>query len=93
MLDGLMNNEWFQLAGAIVLGANVITASFPDVWVQKIPVLRTLWPILNWLAANVFHNINTPKGMAAAAEVEKEIAKAKAKVADRDKLPDVLDGL
>ena len=93
MLDSLMKNEWFQIAGVIILGANAVTAALPDTWVQKVPVLRTIWPILNWLAANVFNNVNHPKGMAASAEVEKEIAKAKAKVADRDKLPDVLDGL
>jgi hypothetical protein len=65
----------------------------PDRWVQKIPVLSTLWPIFNWMAGNIFNNINHPKGMAAAKEVEKEIDKAKAEVRDRDGLPDVLNGV
>ena len=60
---------------------------------QKIPVLSTVWPIFNWLAGNVFNNINHPKGMAAVAEVEKEIDDAKAKVRDRAGMPDVLDGM
>lgn len=93
MFEGLLDNQYFQIAGAIVLGANTITAALPDAFVQKIPVLRTIWPILNWLAINVFNNINAPKGMAAAADVEKDIAKARAKVIEREKLPDVLEGL
>ena len=60
---------------------------------QKIPVLSTVWPIFNWLAGNVFNNINHPKGMAAVAEVEKEIDEAKAKVRERSGMPDVLDGM
>ena len=42
---------------------------------------------------NVFNNINHPKGMAARAEVEEEIDKAKAKVRERVGMPDVLDGM
>lgn len=93
MLEGLLDNQYFQIAGAICLGANAITAALPDAVVQKIPVLRTIWPILNWLSANVFNNINHPKGMAAQNDVEKEIDAAKAKVRDRAGMPDVLDGL
>ena len=93
MLEGLMNNQWFQIASAVCLGANAITAALPDAVVQKIPVIRTIWPILNWLSANVFNNINHPKGMAAAKDVEKEIDEAKAKVRERSGMPDVLDGM
>ena len=87
-----MDNPYFQIAGAVVLGANVITAALPDTFVQRIPVLRTLWPILNWLAANIFNNLNHPKGMKAAIEVEKEIAKAKEQVVKRD-ANNALDGV
>jgi len=45
------------------------------------------------LAVNVFNNINHPKGMAAQADVEKEIDEAKAKVRVRAGMPDVLDGM
>lgn len=92
-MEMFMNQGWFQIAGEIVLMFTVVTSSLPDRWVQKIPVLSTLWPIFNWLAGNVFNNINHPKGMAAAKEVEKEIDKAKAEVRDRDGLPDVLNGV
>ena len=88
-----MSQGWFQIAGEIVLVFTAITSSLPDRWVQKIPVLGTIWPIFNWLAGNVFNNINHPKGMTARKEVEKEIEKAKAEVRDRDGLPDVLDGM
>ena len=92
-MDAFANQEWFQIVGEIVLVFTAITGALPDRWVQKIPVLGTVWPIFNWLTGNVFNNINHPKGMAAAVEVEKEIDEAKAKVRERDGLPDVLGGM
>ena len=47
-----------------------LTGAMPDRFVNKIPVLGKLWPIFNWLAGNVFNNVNHPKGMAALSEVE-----------------------
>ncbi len=92
-MEAFASQEWFQIVGEIVLVFTAITGSLPDRWVQKIPVLGTVWPIFNWLAGNVFNNINHPKGMSGAKEVEKEIDKAKAKIRERESLPDVLDGL
>ena len=85
--------RWFALVWQIVLVYTAGTGALPDRFVQKIPVLGTLWPIFNWLAGNVFNNINHPKGMAAQNEVEKEIDAAKAKVRDMSGIPDVLDGM
>ena len=92
-MDAFADQGWFQIAGEVVLVFTAITGALPDRWVQKIPVLGTVWPIFNWLAGNVFNNINHPKGMSGAKEVEKEIDKAKAKIRERESLPDVLDGL
>ena len=92
-MEMFMNQGWFQIAGEIVLMFTVITGALPDRWVQKVPILGTMWPIFNWLAGNIFNNINHPKGMAARVEVEKEIDEAKAKVRDRGGMPDVLDGM
>ena len=92
-MNNLLNQEWFKLAGEVVLVFTAITSALPDRWVQKIPVLKTLWPIFNWLAGNVFNNINHPKGMAGTKEVEKEIDEAKAKIRERESMPDVLNGL
>tara|TARA_R110000744_G_scaffold371594_1_gene482697 strand:- start:1397 stop:1675 length:279 start_codon:yes stop_codon:yes gene_type:complete len=92
-MDAFANQEWFQIVGEIVLIFTAVTGSMPDRWVQKIPVLGTMWPIFNWLAGNVFNNINHPKGMSGAKEVEKEIDKARSKIRERQSLPDVLDGL
>ena len=92
-MEMFMNQAWFQIAGEIVLMFTVITGSLPDRWVQKVPILGTMWPMFNWLAGNIFNNINHPKGMAAKAEVEKEIDEAKAIVRDRVGMPDVLDGM
>ena len=92
-MEMFMNQGWFQIAGEIVLMFTVVTGALPDRWVQKIPILGTMWPMFNWLAGNIFNNITHPKGMAAKAEVEKEIHEAKAKVRDRVGMPDVLDGM
>jgi len=92
-MDAFANQEWFQIVGEIVLVFTAITGSLPDRWVSKIPVLSKLWPIFNWMAGNIFNNINHPKGMAAAIEVEKEIDEAKAKVRERVGMPDVLGGM
>ena len=92
-MDAFADQSWFQIAGEIILIFTAVTGALPDRFVQKIPVLGTLWPIFNWLAGNVFNNINHPKGMAAKAEVEEEIDKAKAKVRQRVGMPDVLDGM
>ena len=88
-----MNQGWFQIAGEVVLMFTALTGAMPDRFVNKIPVLGKLWPIFNWLAGNIFNNVNHPKGMAALQEVEDELDKAKAEVKDRTGLPDVLNGV
>ena len=92
-MDAFASQEWFQIVGEVVLVFTAVTGSLPDRWVQKIPVLGTMWPIFNWLAGNVFNNLNHPKGMAGAKEVEKEINKAKNEVRTRKSLASVIDGL
>ena len=92
-MEAFMNQSWFQIVGEVVLMFTALTGAMPDRFVNKIPVLGKLWPIFNWLAGNIFNNINHPKGMAAKVEVEKEIDEAKAKVRDRVGMPDVLDGM
>ena len=92
-MEMFMSQSWFQIVGEVVLMFTALTGAMPDRFVNKIPVLGKLWPIFNWLAGNVFNNINHPKGMAALREVEDELDKAKAEVRDRVKLPDVLDGV
>ena len=92
-MEMMMSQSWFQIAGEIVLMFTALTGAMPDRFVAKIPVLGKLWPVFNWLAGNVFNNVNHPKGMAALKEVNDEIDKAKSEVSDRVKLPDVLDGV
>ena len=92
-MEMFMNQSWFQIVGEVVLMFTALTGAMPDRLVNKIPVLGKLWPIFNWLAGNIFNNVNHPKGMAAKVEVEKEIDEAKAKVRDRVGMPDVLDGM
>ena len=92
-MEAFMNQGWFQIAGEVVLMFTALTGAMPDRFVNKIPVLGKLWPIFNWLAGNIFNNVNHPKGMAALQEVEDELDKAKAEVRTRTDLPDVLDGV
>ena len=92
-MDAFVDQGWFQIVGEVVLVFTAITGALPDRWVQRVPILGTLWPIMNWLAGNIFNNINHPKGMSASKEVEKEIDKAKSKVRERQSMPDVLAGL
>ncbi len=92
-MEAFMNQGWFQIAGEIVLMFTALTGAMPDRFVNKIPVLGKLWPIFNWLAGNIFNNVNHPKGMAALQEVEDELDKAKAEVKERTGLPDVLNGV
>ena len=93
IFDMFMGQQWFQIVGEIVLIFTAITGALPDRWVQRVPMLSTVWPIFNWLAGNVFNNINHPNGMSAKQEVEEDIDRAKAKIRKRESLPDVLDGL
>ena len=92
-MEAFMNQGWFQIAGEVVLMFTALTGALPDRFVNKIHELGTLWPIFNWLAGNIFNNVNHPKGMAALQEVEDELDKAKAEVKDRTGLPDVLNGV
>ena len=92
-MEMIMNQSWFQIAGEVVLMFTALTGAMPDRFVNKIPVLGKLWPIFNWLAGNIFNNVNHPKGMAAMKEVEDELDKAKAEVKDRTGVADVLNGL
>ena len=92
-MEAFMNQGWFQIAGEIVLMFTALTGAMPDRFVNKIPVLGKLWPIFNWLAGNIFNNVNHPKGMAALQEVEDELDKAKAEVKDRNGITDVLNGV
>ena len=92
-MEMFMNQRWFQIVGEVVLMFTALTGAMPDRLVNKIPVLGKLWPIFNWLAGNIFNNVNHPKGMAALQEVEDELDKAKAEVKDRTGVTDVLNGL
>ena len=92
-MEAFLDQSWFQIAGEIVIIANAITMALPDRVAVKIPILGTIFPIINWLSLNVFNNINASDGFKAKAKVEAEIDKAKAKVRERDSLPDVLDGM
>ena len=47
MFDMFMGQQWFQIVGEIVLIFTAVTGALPDRWVQRVPLLNTLWPIFN----------------------------------------------
>jgi|TARA_R110000822_G_scaffold57325_5_gene144254 hypothetical protein len=93
IVSGLSGSGWFEMAGKVVLVFTFITGLFPDKVISGIPVIGKLWPIANWLAGNVFNNVNHPKGVKALKEVEDEIDEAKKKVPERVGIADTLDGV
>ena len=62
-MEMFTGQSWFQIVGEIVFMFTVLTGALPDRWVQKIPVLGTVWPIFNWLAGNIFNNISQKFGI------------------------------
>ena len=75
----IANQTWYQLAGEVVIFFTAITGALPDAWVARIPILGRLWPIFNWLAGNVFNNMNHPAGFAARKEIDALVDNAKKK--------------
>jgi hypothetical protein len=64
MLSGWFESQsWFSMACVVVTVASSVTLTLKDEYAEKMPILGKLWPILNWLSLNVFHNKNSPKGM------------------------------
>jgi hypothetical protein len=53
---------YFAEISTVVTVASVITMSLKDKVGDKIPIVKQLWPILNWLSLNIFHNQNKPSG-------------------------------
>lgn len=58
MIEILMNQPWYAIAGEIVLFANSVTLAIPNAWAEKIPGLNYLVKVLDWLSLNIFANKN-----------------------------------
>jgi hypothetical protein len=59
-LQGL---PYFTEISTVVTVASVVTMSLRDNVGDKYPILKQIWPILNWFSLNVFHNENKSSGM------------------------------
>jgi len=53
---------WVHIATTVTV-ANLLTMTFKDKIATNWPVVNKLWPIINWLSLNIFHNENKEDGM------------------------------
>ena len=53
---------WVHIATTVTI-ANMITMTLKDKMAGKYVVVDKLWPIINWLSLNIFHNENKEDGM------------------------------
>tara|TARA_R110000751_G_C13421196_1_gene440280 strand:- start:141 stop:359 length:219 start_codon:yes stop_codon:yes gene_type:complete len=54
---------YFTEMSTVVTLASLITLALKDKYAEKLPILKTIWPIVNWLSLNIFHNENNKEGM------------------------------
>jgi len=53
---------WTEIS-TVVTVASMVTMTMRDRYAHKIPILNKIYPILNYLSLNVFHNENKEAGM------------------------------
>ena len=53
---------YFAEVSTVVTIASVSTMTLKDKIGNKIPLLNKIWPILNWMSLNIFHNENKSDG-------------------------------
>tara|TARA_R110000787_G_scaffold136577_1_gene249077 strand:+ start:349 stop:570 length:222 start_codon:yes stop_codon:yes gene_type:complete len=54
---------YFTEISTVITVSSIITMALKDKYAEKLPILKTIWPIINWLSLNVFHNQNNSEGM------------------------------
>jgi hypothetical protein len=53
---------WAEISTVVTI-ASVVTMALKDKYAEKLPILNRIWPIVNWLSLNIFHNENKATGM------------------------------
>ena len=49
---------YFTEISTVITVSSIITMALKDKYAEKLPILKTIWPIINWL-----HNQNNSEGM------------------------------
>ena len=52
--------SWWHIVSTVVVIANGITMTLKDKYMEDIPMLGKIWPVLNWLSLNIGNNKNDP---------------------------------
>ncbi len=50
--------SWWHIVTTVVVIANGITMTLKDKYMEDIPILGKIWPVLNWLSLNIGNNKN-----------------------------------
>jgi hypothetical protein len=53
---------WIEISSTVTI-ANLLGCAVKDSKLAKLPVVKDVLPVFNWLQLNIFHNENKPTGM------------------------------
>lgn len=60
ILSWAETQSWWHIVSTVVVIANGITMTLKDKYMEDIPMLGKIWPVLNWLSLNIGNNKNDP---------------------------------
>ena len=60
ILSWAETQSWWHIVSTGVVIANGITMTLKEKYMEDIPMLGKIWPVLNWLSLNIGNNKNDP---------------------------------
>lgn len=60
ILSWAETQSWWHIVSTVVVIANGITMTLKDKYMEDIPILGKIYPVLNWLSLNIGNNKNDP---------------------------------
>ena len=60
ILSWAETQSWWHIVSTVVVISNGITMTLKDKYMEDIPMLGKIWPVLNWLSLNIGNNKNDP---------------------------------
>ncbi len=58
ILSWAETQSWWHIVSTVVVIANGITMTLKDKYMEDIPLLGKIYPVLNWLSLNIGNNKN-----------------------------------
>ena len=58
ILSWAETQSWWHIISTVVVIANGITVTLKDKYMEDIPLLGKIYPVLNWLSLNIGNNKN-----------------------------------